>query len=76
MNSMDYLAAFIELMVEKTGNKDIQPETNLRGLGIDSLDLVEIIMDAEEKFGVTFTNEELNDFKTVNDVVNAIKSKK
>ncbi|MFA6739388.1 MAG: acyl carrier protein [Bacilli bacterium] len=73
---MDYSAAFIELMKEKTGKKEIQPETNLRGLGIDSLDLVEIVMDAEEKFGVTFTNEELNNFKTVSDVIQAIQSKK
>ena len=54
----------------------ITGETELRSLGIDSLDLVEIVMEAEEEFGIAFSNDELNNFTTVNDVVNAIKSKK
>ncbi|MDD3383895.1 MAG: phosphopantetheine-binding protein [Bacilli bacterium] len=72
---MDYLAVFIELLKEKIGDKEITGNTDLRGLGIDSLDLVEIIMQAEEKFNIQFTNEELNNFQTVNDVVLAIKKK-
>ncbi len=72
---MDYQKEFIELLKQKVGNKEIKEETDLRGLGIDSLDLVEIIMQAEEKFGIQFTNEELNSFQTVKDVVAAIKSK-
>ena len=73
---MDYLASFIELLSKRTNNKEITGETELRSLAIDSLDLVEIVMEAEEEFGVAFSNDELNNFTTVNDVVNAIKSKK
>ena len=73
---MDYLASFIDLLSTRTNSKDITGETELRSLGIDSLDLVEIVMEAEEKFGITFSNDELNNFTTVNDVVNAIKAKK
>jgi len=73
---MDYLASFIDLLSTRTNSKDITGETELRSLGIDSLDLVEIVMEAEEKFGIAFSNDELNNFTTVNDVVNAIKAKK
>ena len=73
---MDYLASFIELLAERSNSNNITGETELRSLGIDSLDLVEIVMEAEEEFGVAFSNDELNNFTTVNDVVNAIKSKK
>jgi acyl carrier protein len=73
---MDYLASFIELLAERSNSTNITGETELRSLGIDSLDLVEIVMEAEEKFDIAFSNDELNNFTTVNDVVNAIKAKK
>ena len=73
---MDYLAKFIELVGKRASSKvEITGETELRSLGIDSLDLVEIVMEAEEEFNVAFSNDELNNFVTVNDGVNAIKSK-
>lgn len=72
---MDYKAEFIKMLNVKTGKKDITGTTDLRSLGIDSLDLVEIVMEAEEKFKITFSNEELNAFKLVDDVVKAINKK-
>ena len=72
---MDYQAEFINMLKTKTGKKDINGATDLRSLGIDSLDLVEIVMEAEEKFKITFSNDELNGFKTVDDVVKAISQK-
>ena len=73
---MNYYQEFVNLLSSKVKGKEITPETELKSLGIDSLDLVEIVMEAEEEFGVAFSNDELNNFTTVNDVVNAIKSKK
>ena len=72
---MDHKTEFINMLSTKTGKKNISLETDLRSLGIDSLDLVEIVMEAEEKFKITFSNEELNSFKVVNDVVVAISKK-
>jgi acyl carrier protein len=63
------------MLSEKTGKTNISGNTDLRSLGIDSLDLVEIVMQAEEKFKVTFSNDELNGFKTVDDVNKAISLK-
>lgn len=53
----------------------IEPEMELKGLGLDSLDLVEVMMELEEEFGIEFTNEEMLGFDTIADVTNNIKAK-
>lgn len=72
---MNYYQEFVNLLSSKVKGKEITPETELKSLGIDSLDLVEIVMDAEEKYNVMFSNDELATFVTVSDVVKAIESK-
>ena len=44
-------------------------------LGADSLDLVDLMMDLEDKFGIKITDEEAENIKTVSDVVDYIVSK-
>jgi acyl carrier protein len=73
---MDSFNGFVELLKKVVKNKEITLDTELRALGIDSLDLAEIIMEAEEKFNVSFSNDELNGFVKVQDVVKTIDSKK
>ena len=41
-------------------------------LGADSLDLVELLMLAEEKYMITIDEDEIKNFKTVGDVVRFI----
>lgn len=41
-------------------------------LNLDSLDSVELIMSAEEEFGIEIPDEDVMNFKTVNDIVNYI----
>jgi acyl carrier protein len=43
-------------------------------LGADSLDLVELIMAMEEKFGVEISDEDAEKIKTVQDAINYIKA--
>lgn len=45
-------------------------------LGLDSLDSVELIMSAEEEFGIEIPDEDVMNFKTVNDIVNYIEEHK
>jgi len=52
---------------------DIKMESTLEELKIDSLTMVEIVMDIEEAFDITV---ELEDAKTVADVVNYVAAKK
>ena len=44
-------------------------------LGADSLDLVELIMEMEENFGVQISDEELEKIRTVKDVIDFLRSK-
>ena len=54
---------------------NISEETEIKSLGIDSLDLVESLMAMEENLDIQFTDEEMLSFKTVGDVYKVIESK-
>ena len=74
---MNYFEEFKTIISAKTGaDVKITMDSNLKELGLDSLDLVEIVLDGEERLGITFENEELLNFKTVGDVVRSAESKK
>lgn len=45
-------------------------------LELDSLDSVELIMSAEEEFGIEIPDEDVMNFKTVKDIVNYIEEHK
>ena len=55
---------------------DITPEAELANdLGINSLELADLILLCEEKFNVTIDDDALHTFITVNDVVNYLNEK-
>ena len=47
----------------------IANDSTLQALGADSLDLVEIIMQLEEQFGIEIDDEKAEKLKSMNDVV-------
>ncbi|MFM7148328.1 MAG: acyl carrier protein [Gemmataceae bacterium] len=68
----------IELLENDTGNSfaDIRNEDNLReGLGLDSVDLVSVISQIERRFHIRLTHEELEQLKTVGDVLTLLETK-
>lgn len=55
----------------------INETTNiLEDLSADSLDVVEIIMELEETFGISIPDEDAMELKTVKDLMNYIEAKK
>ena len=54
---------------------EVPAATQIRDLGLDSLDFMEVLMDVEEELGITFTNEELLSIKTVSDLLKVIDNK-
>lgn len=53
--------------------KDVHPETTFQGdLDLDSLTMVDVAVQVEEKFGVRIPDDKLPDFKTVGDAVDYI----
>ena len=54
----------------------ITPESNvIADLGADSLDVVELLMTLEDDFGISVSDEEAVNLKTVQDIVNVIDAK-
>ena len=50
-------------------------QSNLKDLGLDSLDLLEIVTEGEEKLNIQFEDDELIGFKTIEDVVKCAEGK-
>ncbi len=48
----------------------------VKDLGADSLDVVEMLMNIEDEFGISVPEEEAVNIKTVNDIVKIIDEKK
>jgi len=69
----------IDIVVEQLGvdEKDVTPEKAfVEDLNADSLDLTELIMTFEERFGFEISEEEAEKLKTVGDVIRYISQKK
>lgn len=50
----------------------ITPDSTMDDLGIDSIDAVELVMSIEDEFDLEIPDEEMDNFKTVGDVVHYI----
>ena len=72
---MDTFHLIKQLVSEKT-NEDVLPTSTLRDLKIDSIDLVDVIMELEERLHIRFEDSELFQLKTVSDVVRLVDAKK
>lgn len=69
----------IDIVVEQLGvdPQDVTPEKSfVEDLNADSLDLTELIMTFEERFGFEISEEEAEKLKTVGDVIKYIAKKK
>ena len=67
-----------ELVVDQLGveEDEVTMEASMQDdLGTDSLDLVDLVMSVEEEFGVKVADEDLENIKTVGDIVNYIEDR-
>ncbi|MCX5832773.1 MAG: acyl carrier protein [Deltaproteobacteria bacterium] len=66
----------IELIIEQLNvtREQCVPEASfINDLGADSLDLMELIMEMEEQFGVSISDEELQNIRTIQNVVDFLR---
>ena len=71
----EILARLAEIVNEETGveTEEVQLEKSFtEDLDIDSISMMTIVVNAEEKFGVTIPDEEVKNLKTVGDAVDFI----
>ena len=68
-----------ELVVDQLGveEDEVTMEASMQDdLGADSLDLVDLVMSVEEEFGVKVADEDLENIKTVGEIVDYIEENK
>jgi len=63
------------LFCERLGMSKVDESKGLRDLGLDSLDVVELCMELEDRYGIQFDTEEFATFKTVSDLFASIEAK-
>jgi acyl carrier protein len=70
----DTLQRIINLIVQelKIEPNDVRVNASFQDMGVDSLDMVQIIMKCEELFGLEIPDDVAEKFHTINDVVEYI----
>ncbi|UVD81838.1 phosphopantetheine-binding protein [Mycoplasma iguanae] len=66
---------FIFNNLERMGAKNLKKDSIILNVGIDSLDLVEMVTDLEEHFSIEISDDELMSIKTINDVIEMVTKK-
>lgn len=61
--------------IKKKFNKDVELSTVLNETGIDSLSLLDLVTELEDKHGIAISDDELMSIKTIEDIVKTISSK-
>lgn len=72
---MEYFDRIKEVLNDKLHGKELTLDSSFRDLGIDSLDLVDLVFELEEEIGVEFEDEELMSITTVKDLLILIDKK-
>ena len=71
MSEKEIYAKIVEIIQEHDSSKlHVTPELNLKEeLGVDSVDLMEFIINLEEALDIEIPDEDMDNFKTISDVV-------
>ena len=72
MSTLDTLKT---ILAEKVDISKLKEDDDLQSLGLDSLDLAEIMISIEDALGIEFTTNEILKLKTIRDVLNLIDTK-
>ena len=71
---LDGLSEIIDEIAGVPADEVTPDKTFVDDLDIDSLSMVEIAVAAQDKFGVEIPDDQLKDLKTVQDVINYVKT--
>lgn len=76
MNRQEILKKVVELVNDTldVDNVELNEDTNLKDLGADSFDLLELVTALEDEFELTMDDEDVEKIATVGQVVDAIEN--
>lgn len=72
---MNTLETVKSILSEKVDVSKLKEDDQLSSLGLDSLDLAEVMIAIEDALGIEFTSAEILKLSTLKDVLNLIESK-
>ena len=72
---MDVKKVVSEILAKRVDISNLKEEDSLTNIGLDSLDLVEVMLEIEDALGVEFDSEEIAELSTLQSVLDLINSK-
>ena len=72
---MDVRKVVTEILSKRTDVSNLKEDDKLSSLGLDSLDLVEVMLEIEEALGIEFDSEQIAEVSTLGDVLKLIETK-
>lgn len=73
---MNYLESITKVLEPKLKGQTLTEDSVFTELGIDSIDLVDLVFQMEEELQIQFEDEELTQIKTVGDLIKLVEAKK
>ncbi len=72
---MDIKKVVSDILSKRVDISSLKEEDSLSSLGLDSLDLVEVMLEIEETLNIEFASDEIADVSTLGDVLKLIETK-
>ena len=72
---MDTKKIVSEILAKRVDISNLKEEDSLKDIGLDSLDLVEVMLEIEDTFHVEFDSEEIAELSTLKSVLDLINTK-
>ncbi len=72
---MDTRKVVSDILAKRIDVSSLKEEDSLKDIGLDSLDLVEVMLEIEDTLGVEFDSEEIGELTTLKSVLDLINSK-
>ena len=72
---MDVKKTVSDILAKRIDVSNLKEEDSLTDIGLDSLDLVEVMLEIEDTIGVEFDSEEIANLSTLKSVLDLINSK-
>lgn len=72
---MDTRKVVSDILAKRIDISSLKEEDSLKDIGLDSLDLVEVMLEIEDTLGIEFDSEEIGELTTLKSVLDLINSK-
>lgn len=72
---MDTRKVVSDILAKRVDVSSLKEEDSLKNIGLDSLDLVEVMLEIEDTLGIKFDSEEIAELSTLKSVLDLIDKK-